>query len=295
MGTRPGSWEGVFSLLLTPFSTDGGVDFEVYDRYVDWQLSAGPTGLFAVCGSSEMKWLNDRERLELAARAVARAGSVPVVATGNLGPDPEEHCAEIDRMTETGVSGIVLVPPPGMAGEHARFEEYLSSLLEHATIPVFLYEWPQVSPYFIDPGILARLANQYRLAGIKDTTCTKEGILAKVQAVSPDTVVYQANTPFLLESISLGARGMMAITSTAAARLVVKTWEAGVNNAEQAFTLHQSLAYLDAVLRFAYPATAKQLARLQGIPMEVTCRWPLHVADEAVKAVSLWAEFAKRS
>jgi hypothetical protein len=48
--------------------------------------------------------------------------------------------------------------------------------------------------------------------------------------------------------------------------------------------------YLDSVLRFGYPATAKQLAVLRGVPMEIHCRWPVNLPDEAVKALTVWWE-----
>ncbi len=59
-------FRGVFSLLLTPFLPDKTIDWTSYDRHVSWQIEQGPAGLFAVCGSSEMKWLDAEERLHRA-------------------------------------------------------------------------------------------------------------------------------------------------------------------------------------------------------------------------------------
>lgn len=142
-------FEGVFSLLLTPFGEDGRIDWLVYDRYVDWQLAQSPNGLFAVCGSSEMKWLI---------------------------------------------------------------------------------------------------------------------------------------------SIRMGARGMMAVVSAAAAGLVVAFWEQAQHNASAAAALHRQLVYLDSILRLGYPASAKYLASLQGIPMNTRTRWPSEFKAEYAKAVALWHE-----
>ncbi|MFD0958044.1 dihydrodipicolinate synthase family protein [Paenibacillus chungangensis] len=92
-----GKFEGVFSLLLTPFHENGDVNWQAYDRYVEWQLERKPNGLFGVCGSSEMKWLTLEEREQLANRAVKLAGNVPVVITGNLGSDPAPHDLQAHR------------------------------------------------------------------------------------------------------------------------------------------------------------------------------------------------------
>ncbi|HET7558773.1 MAG TPA: dihydrodipicolinate synthase family protein, partial [Limnochordia bacterium] len=114
MTTELKRFEGVMALLLTPYLPDGSIDWATYDAYVDWQLQNGPEGLFAVCGTSEMKWLTLDERLALAKRAKARAGGRPVVATANLEGDPAAQRDEVRRMADTGVSGVVLVPPEGM-------------------------------------------------------------------------------------------------------------------------------------------------------------------------------------
>jgi 4-hydroxy-tetrahydrodipicolinate synthase len=282
-------FEGVFSLLLTPFHADGTIDWENYEHYVDWQLSHEPHGLFAVCGSSEMKWLTLEERLELARSAVVRAGRTPVVATANLETDLAAHVDEITRMADTGVAGVVLVPPDGLGDEPAHFADYMANLAEHAPCPVILYEWPLRKPYLIPADLYGSLVREQGVIGIKDTTCTVEGIQAKI-AAAPESIVYQANTPYLMEAIEMGARGCMAINSAAAGDLVVRFWQAATTGDPEAKRSHQQLVFLDSVLRFGYPATAKQLAILRGVPMEIHCRWPVNLPDEAVKALTVWWE-----
>jgi 4-hydroxy-tetrahydrodipicolinate synthase len=286
-------FEGVFALLLTPFHADGDIDWNVYDHYVDWQISHGPQGLFAVCGSSEMKWLTLDERLALARRAVDRAGDVPVVATANLEEDLNAHADEIKRMAETGVAAVVLVPPQGMGNEPfgfadpKRFAAYFAGLVDQSPCPVILYEWPLRTPYLIPADLYADLVHAHGVVGIKDTTCTVEGIRAKIDA-APQAIVYQANTPYLIEAIDMGARGVMAITSTAAADAVVHFWQAAREQATDTAQHHQSLVFLDALLRFGYPATAKYLAAQRGIPMQMHCRWPVAFPAEAAKALDVW-------
>lgn len=282
------------ALLLTPFDENRSIDWTTYDAYLDWQLQAEPTGFFAVCGSSEMKWLTLEERLELARRAVKRAGDKPVLATANLEPDRSKHADEIKKMVDTGVAGIVLVPPNGLGKDSAKLKAYYEELIVTSPLPTFLYEWPLVSPYLLDADIYGDLVTNCRLAGIKDTTCTVEGITAKITS-APEGLVYQANTPYLIESLRAGARGIMAVTSAACADLVVAFWNSFQSGDEEtAKHYHQLLVALDAVLRFGYPATAKHLAALRGMPMSTTTRWPIEFVPEAAKAVEVWYEMYSR-
>ena len=276
--------EGVFALLLTPFRDSGAIDWTAYDRYVTWQVSHQPHGLFAVCGSSEMRWLERNERVQLARRAVARSRGIPVVATANLGPDRATHRDDIRRMADTGLAAVVLVPPADISGDHARYRAYLLETIAAAPCPVILYEWPMVPNHLMDAALFGELAAT--VAGIKDTTCTYTGIQAK-QAVAGSAVVYQANHPFMLDALQMGVRGLMAITSTVAPSLLLRLWD-GFHAGEDVRKVHRDLVILDAILAPGYPATAKHLAMRMGLPFSAVTRAPVKVDAAAVRAVDAW-------
>jgi len=281
-------FQGVFALLLTPFLPDRDIDWPAYDRYVDWQLSQRPHGLFAVCGSSEMGMLTLAERLRLAERAVHRAaGQVPVFATANVERDPADHEQELLRMAQTGVSGVVLIPPNGMGADQRKLGEYFARMAGLSPVPVFLYECPMVKPHLIDPRIYSELAGRHGIRGIKDTTCTLEGIEAKIKG-APDSIVYQANTPLMLAAIHRGAGGVMAITTTAAASLVLELWERGVRRDPEADAVLERLTALDTALGGGFPATAKYLATLQGVTMNLHTRTGKTMGREAAEAIAMW-------
>ncbi|MDF2659035.1 MAG: dihydrodipicolinate synthase family protein [Paenibacillus sp.] len=283
-------FKGVFALLLTPFQADKRIDWAVYDSYVDWQLQSGAQGLFAVCGSSEMKWLTLEERLALAARTANRANRTPVVASANLEKDFKQQEEEVRRMCETGVSGVVLVPPETCREEEAvQMREQLSRLAELASCPVMLYELP---PARIEPRIYAELAAGGGIFGIKDTTCTVEGIRAKI-AAAPGTIVYQANTPLLPEAIGSGAQGIMSTVSTVAAKLTSRYFRCAIDGQECASRLHRELVFLDGVLKPAFPATAKYAVELAGLKMPAHTRKPVAMQHAHSKAVKVWYDCLK--
>ncbi|WP_171650078.1 dihydrodipicolinate synthase family protein [Paenibacillus foliorum] len=280
-------FSGVFSLLLTPFLQDGSIDWNCYDKYVDWQLSMQPNGLFAVCGSSEMGLLTLDERLSLAEIAVKRAGNMPVVATVNVSPDTGSHAEELLRMEDTGVSGVVFIPPKGMGENQERLGAYFADLADRSSVPVVLYECPLNKPHLIDPHVYSSLVVNHGIVGIKDTTCTIEGIEAKIKG-APDSIVYQANTQHMLDAIHLGAGGIMAITATAAADVVIQLWREALSQSDEAVKTHEKLVALDSALGLCYTATAKYLAALRGIPMSNVTRSNKSLSEEAAAAIREW-------
>lgn len=294
-GTERERFRGVFALLLTPFHANGEIDWTAYDAHIDWQLAASPQGLFAVCGTSEMHTLTVEERISLAERAVKRAGGIPVTATANVGEDPQLHPEELKRMEQTGVAGIVLVPPPADIGvDPQRKFDYYAKLADACSLPVFLYEWPHRGHHLLDAGTYGELVRQAGVSGIKDTTCTVDGIRAKLEA-APDSLVYQANMAFMLEALALGGAGMECIHSAAAARMVVDLWQAAqAGDDGRARHLHTRLVFLNGVLSGGHPATAKYLARLQGQPMSMTCRAiDAPLKQDRLKAIEVFHQFCR--
>jgi 4-hydroxy-tetrahydrodipicolinate synthase len=287
-------FRGVYALLLTPYSPNKEIDWVAYDRYVDWQLSKRPDGLFAVCGSSEMECLSLQERLDLARRAAARAEGVPVLATGNVQDDPAGHEEELARMADTGVSGIVLIPPGNMGEDQSRLEHYFARMAELSPLPVFLYECPLASPRHVAPDVYGRLARQHGIVGIKDTTCTPEGIRAKIESAT-DSLVFQANMSYLRESVQDGAQGIMATTGSAAVDAILAYWRAETSgDIAIAEAAHELLVFLDGVLGKGYPATAKHLVNLRGVPMETITRKAKGMNGSAAQGIAVWWRAAER-
>jgi 4-hydroxy-tetrahydrodipicolinate synthase len=139
----------------------------------------------------------------------------------------------------------------------------------------------------MDASVFTHLAEQNIIAGIKDTTCTVEGIQSK-QDVAGDVIIYQANTAYLNEALDMGVKGIMAITSTTRTDLVKAFWDAYHAGDSCATSLHRELVFLDMLLRTAYPATAKYIARLQGLEMSTYTRWDVHLTDETCRSIDAW-------
>lgn len=285
------SYKGVFSLLLTPFHEDGSIDWHAYDEHVDAQLAASPKGLFAVCGTSEMNSLSELERLELARRAAACAGKTPVKATANVSGQMEDHLEQVRRMEDTGVDAVVLVPPPVQDYSRQQKFEYYARLAEACSVPVFIYEWPGREDHLIDTALYGDLVTRGGIAGIKDTTCTVEGICSKL-SMAPESVVYQANMAFMLEALEAGA-GIECIHSASSSQLVIDLYNA-FQAQEQAEVqrLYAYLTFLNGMLRGIHPAGSKYLSQLQGQSLSTKCRNANHLLTaERIKGLDTFYQF----
>ena len=75
---------GVWPTMITPFTEDNKPDFKAIEKLTDWYIEKGCAGIFAVCQSSEMAYLSEQEKLDIA-KCVAETvdGRIQVVASGH--------------------------------------------------------------------------------------------------------------------------------------------------------------------------------------------------------------------
>ena len=57
---------GVWPTMITPFTEDNKPDFKAIEKLTDWYIEKGCAGIFAVCQSSEMAYLSEQEKLDIA-------------------------------------------------------------------------------------------------------------------------------------------------------------------------------------------------------------------------------------
>ncbi len=96
--------------MLTPFLSNGNIDYPALTQLTEIYLQAGSSGLFANCLSSEMFELSDKERIEAIKHVVKVVnGAVPVVATGTFGGAISKQADFVKAVSETGVEAVIAI------------------------------------------------------------------------------------------------------------------------------------------------------------------------------------------
>ncbi|MBN2375525.1 MAG: dihydrodipicolinate synthase family protein [Sedimentisphaerales bacterium] len=268
---------GVWPVMLTPFKDDKQIDWAGLDRLVDWYLESGVAGLFAVCGSSEMYELSDKERLRMAERVTRRAeGKVEVVATGTFGGTMQQQADFVRQMAQTGVAAVVCLVNQ-IAKQDQSDEQWKNNaeiLLEKTdNIPLGLYECPNPYHRVLSPELLAWLASSKRFVFLKETSGQLDLIKEKILVVRGTPLsFFNANTATLLESLNAGGDGFSGISANCYPSLFVWLCDHFRDQPGQAERLQQFLREAESVVENKYPTSAKKFRSLSGMGISTTCR-----------------------
>ena len=106
--------------------------------------------------------------------------------------------------------------------------------------------------------------------------------------VSKKSLIFQANTPYLLESLNKGITGIMTVTSTIGMPLLNSFAKSFLKMSEDLETIHRELVFLDSLLRINYPSSAKYIANLIGKKFYLYTRRPNNLSLEQKKSIDVW-------
>ena len=269
---------GVWPVMLTPFTEDNEVDYPALQALVEWYISQGVGGLFAVCQSSEMFFLTERERTAIAHAVVEyAAGRVPVIASGHVSESLTEQAAEIQAIHETGVDAVILITNR-LARQNESDEvwlDHLQKLLDMLPeeIKLGFYECPYPYKRILSRRMTDFCAQTGRFYFLKDTSCDMKSILEKLEVLKNTPMqLYNANTATLFPSLEAGAAGYSGVMANMQCGLYVRLCSAFETNPKAMAELSDALTLCALIERQCYPVNAKYYLRRLGLPLTLRCR-----------------------
>lgn len=207
------AFEGVYSVLPTPFDAQGELDEPSLRRVVDLFIDAGVDGLTALGVTGEVARLEDRERVRVLEVVLdAARGRVPVVAGTTA--DGTRTCIAYSRAAKGAGASAVMVSPPRMPklNSDAVMRHY-AALAGAVDVEIVVQDYPPISGYALEPHLLARIAGQIpraRTIKLEDppTPFKASRILEAAEGVEI-RIFGGLGGVFLLEELLAGATGAM--------------------------------------------------------------------------------------
>lgn len=267
---------GVYPVMITPFTNENTIDWSAVDNIVEFYAQNGCQGIFAVCQSSEMFFLSEDERAELAARvAKASAGRMCVVASGHTSERLEDQIRELKRVATSGVDAVVMI-----SSRLAKPDEdddvliaNMNAILDAIPDATFgMYECPMPYKRLLTPKVLEAMAASGRFAFIKDTCCDAEVIAERIRILDGRIQLFNANAATMLDTLRSGCAGFSGIMANYHPDLWVWLCKNFAEQPEKAEQLMPILSILSGAERCCHPVCVKYHMNLIGVPMTINSR-----------------------
>jgi 4-hydroxy-tetrahydrodipicolinate synthase len=213
-------FKGSIPALVTPFTTDGGVDEKAFAAHVEWQIEEGSSGLVPVGTTGESPTLSHDEHKRVVELCVqTAAGRVPVIA--GAGSNNTREAVELAQHAEkAGADAILVVTPyynrPTQKGLIAHF----AAIAGAVKLPIIIYNIPGRSVIDMSPETMGALAKAHdNIVGVKDATGKIERVSEQRITCGADFVQLSGEDATALGFNAHGGVGCISVTANVAPRL----------------------------------------------------------------------------
>ena len=214
--------QGSLVALVTPLNEDGSVDYDSLKKLIDWHIDKGTNGIVSVGTTGESATLNVKEHLDVIDFTIKHVGKrIPVIA--GTGANATNEAIELSQEAKLkGADYVLLVTPyynkPNQNGLIKHYEEIANKV----DIPQILYNVPSRTACDLKPSSVGILSKHQNIIGIKEAVDDFQRIreLINITQISDDFSVFSGDDPTFLESMSLGAHGVISVAANVIPRSI---------------------------------------------------------------------------
>jgi 4-hydroxy-tetrahydrodipicolinate synthase len=214
------NWRGIHSVLVTPFTTSGAIDFARFEELVGRNIANGADGV-VVCGSTgEFYTMSVEERAELFRASVKAAGGRAAVIAGVSDLLTDVTLDLCRRAEAAGCSGILALPPIYAVPDEREVDHFYRQVAGASGLPLMLYNSPRRIGLNLGVDQVARLAELPTVAAIKDSSGDIVQVTELCRRVGGKLNVFVGYETMIRAALPVGVVGVVAMAHQLSGRLV---------------------------------------------------------------------------
>ena len=269
--------KGMGVALITPFKSDGSVDYAALLRLVDYQLQNGTDYLLVLGTTAEIPTLTPQEQKEIVQLVVSRVkGQIPIM----MGVGGNNTSAVVEKLkTEdfNGIDAILSVVPYYNKPSQEGIYRHYKCVAEATSLPVVLYNVPGRTGVNMTAETTLRLANELEnVVAIKEASGNMTQIGAIIKNKPRDFQVISGDDGITFPLIAFGAVGVISVIGNAFPKEFSRMVRLALTgDYENALTIHHHFTELFELLFVdGNPAGVKSMLNMMGY-VENELRLPL--------------------
>lgn len=270
-------FKGLGVALVTPFTTEGEVDYKALKRLVEYLIQNGADFLCILATTGETPCLSTDEKNKIKQLVIdVNRGRVPILI-GCGGNNTRAVVEELKTTDWTGIDGILSVCPYYNKPSQEGLYQHFKAIAEASPLPVVLYNVPGRTGINMKSEITVRLANDCEnIVAIKEASGSLEQVDEIIKNKPDRFDVISGDDALTFSMVASGAAGSISVIGNALPRevsrmirLEFKGEYEGARTIHHRFTELYSLLFVD-----GNPAGVKALLHEMGF-IENVLRLPL--------------------
>jgi 4-hydroxy-tetrahydrodipicolinate synthase len=270
--------------MITPFTDDGHVNYEVAEALAIHLVSHGTDGL-VICGttgeSPTLSWDEEYQLFQVIQQAVA--GKAKIIA-GTGSNSTSEAIAATQKADKLGLDGsLQVVPYYNKPPQEGLYQHFRAIAEASPDLPMMLYNIPGRTGQNLSPETIARLAEVPNIVAVKEASGSLDQVSQIRRLTPPEFKIYSGDDSLTLPLLAVGGQGVVSVASHLVGdqlQQMIQAFEKGQTTT--ATQIHIQLLHLfKALFVTTNPIPVKAALNLQGWKVGST-RLPLTDASSEV-------------
>lgn len=204
------NWKGIYPAVLTPFKENGEIDFEMFAKNTEAQISAGVHGIIIAGTLGDAAVLDNDEKFELLSYAKkVVAGRIPLIL--NIAENTTKNAVDFAKKAkELGADGLMLLPPMRYKADDREVVEYFKAVASATDLPILIYNNPVDYATYVSLSMFDELKDSPSIQAVKESTRDLSNITRMKNKFGDRFKVLGGVDTISLETVLLGADGLVA-------------------------------------------------------------------------------------
>jgi 4-hydroxy-tetrahydrodipicolinate synthase len=282
--------QGSIVAIVTPMHDNGDIDYDAFDKLIEWHVESGTDGIVVVGTTGESPTLTEQEHCDVIEHCVSRVkGRIPVIA-GTGSNSTREAIYYTQTARDYGADACLLVTPYYNKPSQEGLYQHFRTIAENVDIPQILYNVPSRTGCDLLPETVDRLADIENIVAIKEATGDLDRAQYVIDLCGDRITVLSGDDATALDLMLAGGKGNISVTANVSPAEMHEMCRLAVTGErEQASLLNARLAGLhNALFLESNPVPVKwalyelgyieQGIRLPLVPLNESYRIPVREA-----------------
>jgi len=263
--------KGPFGVLMTPFTEDGKVDYNAYEKELDFVSKSDINGFFACGTTGEFVTLSPDENKELLAFTAKFLKGKKKLLAGASSSNPKTTIEYMKTAADLGYDATMICTPYYFTLSQNDVERYYRYLAKQNICDIILYKIPMYTTT-IELPTFEKLIDVPRIIGMKDSSAHIKQIAHEADIVRrkrPDFALLGGTDDSIVPSLVAGCVGSVTAFSVILPEVNAKIYKLFYEGKiTEAMALNRrALKLLRLADSLMFPSGYKLVYEERGLPM----------------------------
>ena len=209
-------FKGLGIALVTPFASDGSVDYDVLKNLLDYQLKNGADFFCILATTGETPTLTKDEKQKIKELVVEKVGDKVPILIGCGGNNTADVVNELQTADFSGIDGILSVCPYYNKPSQEGLYQHFKAIAGATNMPVVLYNVPGRTGVNLKAETTVRLARDCEnIVAIKEASGSLEQVDEIIKNKPDGFDVISGDDALTFPMIACGAAGVISVIGNA--------------------------------------------------------------------------------